>query len=143
MFRSMRLPFLFHIALSLAVCLCAAAQILSLPTGDERKTVTLTEQDDGGQVCLSTGDRLVVRLKAQFGTGYSWQLVKNDSGQLRPLGKPEVQTQERDAPGAAEYQIFRFEALAAGTSVLELHYVRPWEKDASPQKTFRVEVQIR
>lgn len=36
-----------------------------------------------------------------------------------------------------------FRALAPGRTELRLAYRRPWEKDAPPGKTFRVEVVIR
>ncbi|MGB8509740.1 MAG: protease inhibitor I42 family protein [Pyrinomonadaceae bacterium] len=117
----------------------AAAALSGAYAGDK---VTVTEKEAGGKVCLSKGDVLAVRLEAQLGTGYGWQVVKYRSQQLELLGEPEQETPDKGAPGAIEHQIFRFKAQSSGSTALELQYVRPWEKNAKPLKTYRVEVVV-
>jgi len=108
-----------------------------------QETVTVTDSDNGRQVSLARGGTLTVRLEAIPGTGYGWKLVKAAPDQLTPLGESVLETSKEGVPGAREHQVFRFRARASGSGVLELHSVRPWEKDVPPAKTYRLEVQVR
>jgi predicted secreted protein len=81
------------------------------------RVFTLSEKDNGRKIRLRKSDILVLKLQAQFGTGYSWQV-------------------------AASNKIFRFKAKQAGQVELELRYVRVWEKEAQALKTFRLKLQI-
>ncbi len=46
------------------------------------RTVKITDNDNSGQVTLNVGDTLVVRLRSNPSTGYSWQMAQNDSSLL-------------------------------------------------------------
>jgi inhibitor of cysteine peptidase len=120
----------------------------ALPTGCSSaaplaESVALTEQDNNREINLGKGATLTIRLEAQLGTGYSWQTAKYEAEVLKPVGKPAIEKSETKKVGGVEHQIFRFRALKAGSSVLELHYVRPWQKDVPPLRIFRVTVQVR
>ncbi len=133
----------FYVISALLLCVLAVTCGRADAGGAGEKTVTLGDEDGGGSVCLAPGDVLVVRLEAQLGTGYGWQVAKNDRKLLRQHGDPELESPGRGRPGAKERQVFRFTALAAGKAPLELHYARPWDKEASPLKTYRVEVEVK
>ena len=120
-----------------------APAALSWQQPGEGPQVTITEQDDGGTVTVARKGTLVVRLKSQMGTGYGWQVARNDGRRLKLLGPPEQENSQGGLPGGDEHQIFRFKALRSGTTLLELRYVRPWEKGKPPSKTFRLEVRVR
>jgi len=105
--------------------------------------VTVTDRDDRGDVTLAAGQTLVVRLGVTLGTGFSWQVVTNNARILEPAEPPRIEPPERPAPGAVEHQVFRFTARAKGSTVLELHYLRPWEKGAKPARTYRVTAMVR
>jgi len=77
------------------------------------------------------------------GTGYSWQIIKNDPDKLKSLGDSVLKPIEAEAPGASENQVFRFLAQNLGSTMLELHYLRPWERNLPPLKTYKINVQIR
>ena len=139
----MTLLFSTYILLVSLLCCSAAATSSWKQTGAGDRQVTVTEQNSGQIVSVLRESTLVVRLKSQLGTGYGWQLMKNDARRLKPLGQPDQESSQGGLPGGEEYQIFRFKALRSGTSLLELHYVRPWEKTARPSKIFRIRVQIR
>jgi len=109
------------------------------PSGD----VVVTERDAGGEVGITRGATLIVRLSAQLGTGYSWQISENDPSHLRLLGPPSLERSGNDQPGATQEQVFRFVAEKPGTTPLMLRYRRPWEPDAPPARTFSVHVRIR
>jgi inhibitor of cysteine peptidase len=131
---------------ALVLCLTAGLYCIGLSqltiAGADRRTVTLTDQNNGETIQLKKGDLLVVRLEAQFGVGYLWQIARNRSSRLRLQGKPEQESPVRGVPDATEHQVFRFRAQAAGASTLELHYLHPWEKDVAPKKVYRISVRI-
>jgi inhibitor of cysteine peptidase len=104
------------------------------------KTVTVTEKDNGATIKLSKADRLVVRLEVQGGTGFTWKIAKIDEAVLKPMGKPDVEKPEKPKPGGKVVHIYRFTVEKAGTSNLEMHYARPFEKDKAPAKTFKLKV---
>ncbi len=120
----------------------AAATLSWQQTGEDGQ-VTVTEKDEGGTVAVARKGTLVVRLKSQLGTGYGWQVVRNDGRRLKLLGPPEQENSQGGLPGGEEHQIFRFKALRSGTTLLELRYIRPWEKGKQPLKTFRLKVRVR
>ena len=50
------------------------------------RTVTVTEKDNNSKVELNKGDTLAVILDFSPGTGYPWQIAKNDVNVLEPGG---------------------------------------------------------
>lgn len=133
---------LLPLVLCVAACFCVAADNPAPASKQDGKKVTVTEKDNGGETCLARGDVLVVRLEAQYGTGYGWSVVKYEREVLEQLGEPEQESPGRGRPGSVEHQVYRFKALAAGSTSLELHYLRPWEKDKQPLKTYKINVSI-
>ncbi|HEY7543787.1 MAG TPA: protease inhibitor I42 family protein [Blastocatellia bacterium] len=124
-----------------AACLSLSAQCsTSLSAKD---TVTVTDKDNGKKISLAKGNMLIVRLEARPGTGYGWQVAKNEADKLKPEGEPTLEPPDKEVMDGIEHQVFRFKAISEGTITLELHYVRPWEKEAPPEKTYSIEVQIR
>lgn len=139
----LRYPILLaHILLVSAYSSGAVVAFSWQPTSEDDQ-VTVSELDEGKTVALATKGTLVIRLKSQLGTGYGWQVARNDNRRLRLLSRPEQENSQGGLPGGEEHQIFRFKALRAGTTLIELHYVRPWEKDTRPLRTFRLRIRIR
>ena len=122
--------------LCLAIMVLAGCEI----TQDSHGVVAVTDKFNNGEIHLQPGDTLSVRLKTQGGTGYEWQVVHCDEVQLSPLGDASESLGDELA-GGVMYQVFRFQAQHAGTSTLELHYRRSWEKQA-PAKVYRITVHI-
>lgn len=112
----------------------------NLALANDAKTVTVTEKENGAKVKLAKGDTLVVRLEVQSGTAFGWKIAKNDDKVIKPPGKPEIERPDKPKPGGKVTQIFRFSAEASGNCELELHYVRPFDKDKAPAKTFKLSV---
>ncbi len=109
------------------------------------RTVTVTEKDNNSAVELNKGDTLAVILDFSPGTGYSWQIAKNDANVLEPEGKPVLSggTEQKNMPGGGEQATFRFKALNSGMTVIALHHKRPWEKGKEPLKVFSITVNIK
>ena len=128
-----------------ALVLAGALALLSGPApADEAKdkTVTATDKEDKGKVTVPKGGTLVVKLPITTGTGYTWEVAKNDTDRLKLAGKPTMEKPDKPVPGAKTTQVFRFEAAAAGTTELTLEYKRPFEKDKPPAKTYRLTVKV-
>jgi inhibitor of cysteine peptidase len=129
-----------------ALFLAGALALLSGPPArsDEAKdkAVTVTDKQDKGKVTVPKGGSLVVKLPITTGTGYTWVVAKDNTEQLKPVGKPTVEKPDKPVPGARTTQVFRFDAAAAGTSELTLEYKRPFEKDKPAAKTFRLTVKV-
>jgi len=104
------------------------------------QAVIVLDESSSGSVGLAVGRRLEIRLKAQLGAGFSWNLdgsggtaVKLLGERLDPLGTAE---------GSPSVQVFTFEAAAPGEAHLTFAYRRPWLKTQPPAKllTFIVRV---
>ena len=131
----------------LLCCLLGVASIgapppRATPAAAAAQETTLTESDDGRQIELGRGATLVVKLKAQFGTGYRWMVAANDGRRLQPAGESVVAGGGADGDSNGETQIFRFQARRSGRVRLVINYVRSWEKEAAPLKTFRLTIKI-
>jgi predicted secreted protein len=105
------------------------------------RTITLTEKDDARTIRLKKGDVLVLKLKAQFGTGYRWRVGINNKSRLQFVSES-VQDADKNSESGFETQIFRFKAVKAGQFWLGFDYLRVWEKGVKPLKTIRLKIQI-
>ncbi|MCL5772887.1 MAG: protease inhibitor I42 family protein [Firmicutes bacterium] len=137
MFLNTKIKLIIFIALLFAAFLSLSATVFSAA----ENTVTVTQKDS--KAALVKGDVLVVKLEMTAGTGYSWQVEKNDAGKLQPVGKPQFEQFKKGVAGGNGYQVFRFKAKAAGTIELKLNYLRSWEKNKAPAKTYAITVEIK
>jgi inhibitor of cysteine peptidase len=112
-------------------------------TGEKVDKISiLTDKDTGGSVKLARGAMLEVKLPATAGTGFTWQIVKNNPEQLVLQGKSQIIRPDKKVVGGKQTQVFRFKAEGIGTSDLEIVYRRPFEKGKAPAKMFSVTVTI-
>ena len=111
----------------------------AIQAGDD-KPVTLTDKDTGSTVKLAKGAMLEVKLPSTAGTGFTWQIVKNNPEQLVLQERSQIIRPDKKLVGGKQTQLFRFKAEWVGTSDLEIVYRRPFEKGKAPAKTFAVTV---
>ncbi|MBI5232127.1 MAG: protease inhibitor I42 family protein [Coriobacteriales bacterium] len=102
----------------------------------------LTEADSGSTQEMQTGQLAVITLDANPSTGYEWQVDGEVPAQLAQSGEPEFEA-ESDAIGAGGKERWSFMAKETGEGTLKLIWLRPWEKDTPPAKTFEVKVSVR
>jgi len=110
------------------------------------KEVKLDASANGSQVELKKGQALVITLESNPSTGYRWEVVELDESILRQMGEPEFKVsdpREPPPPGAGGWETWRFEAVSAGQTALELVYRRPWEEGVEPLETFSLQVVVR
>ena len=120
---------------------CGPTSVSPTLAADAQEDVVLREAEADSRAIVARDGELVIDLEAVPGTGYSWALVEHDASQLELLGDEMVEGDD-DEPGARERHMFRFRALSAGTSAIELHYRRPFEKDKPPEQTYRVTIEV-
>ena len=106
-------------------------------------TVTVGDQDNGKDIDLTTGGILLVKLKSNPSTGYSWS-VSGDPSPLRLEKTSYVKnTKSAKAVGAPGRQVLRFGVSSSGMATLTVVYRRSWEYNAPPAQTFSVRVNVR
>ena len=129
----------FFVLLALLISLAAAA---CGGGGAGPENVYIADEDDNGQsVTMSVGDMLQLMLAENPTTGYTWAIVTNDEDVLAPSGEPAYEV-ESEAIGAGGTKTFMFQALAPGTSVLQMVNARQWETAVVPAETFELTIQV-
>ena len=104
----------------------------------------LTEDDNGKTIKVKVGDLVAISLKGNPTTGFSWRTAKLDGKAIEQIGDPKYTT-NRHRPGMVGVGgtfLFKFKAAKSGKTEVNLEYVRPWEKDKKPVKTFAVTVEV-
>jgi predicted secreted protein len=139
-----RAIFLTAIAVLFCFGTISKAYTYSAPMPEKKQaTLKVTEKENGKKVYIAKGDLLSIKLETQPGTGYGWEIAKYDSTRTK-LVKDSVQEGSGSGmPGGVEHYVFLFKALTRGSAELKLIYVRSWEKEVEPAKTFSIKLQIR
>lgn len=103
------------------------------------KTVMITQAQNQSKVKVKKDANFQVLLNANPTTGFDWRILSYDSTVIEIKKKSFIKsdTQRMGAPGK---QVFKFKAIAAGTTDLRLIYVRPWERATSEADSFRVQI---
>jgi len=128
---------------------CLVALVVSLPLSAEEKKAeekkaekVVTEKDNDTTVQLSKGETLLVKLRVQGGTGYTWVVAGNSDTALAQ-GKPSTEKVAGAAVGGPVLMVFPFTARGEGQSKLELHYKRPFEKEKEPARKVKFTVTVK
>lgn len=123
-------------AVVLSLLLAGCATMKSIPT--------LTERDNGRDIHIAVGERLIVKLASNATTGYRWAAPPPAEPVLRQLD--EATYVPNMAPpgmvGVGGTETFEFKALKAGQETLQIQYARSWEKDVAPARVFSLNVTV-
>ena len=92
----------------------------------------LTEADAGTTREVPVNSTVEIRLRAQLGTGYSWQLVTPDEDGFHSVGASTISP--GPLPGGWQEQIFSFTATKPGYYHLGFAYRQPW---TAPEQALR------
>ncbi len=114
---------------------------------EEGKKATFVMSDDvETHITVQSRGDFAFKIKSNPTTGYSWALQKPVDETLLKFKGIKIAEQEPQAEhpllGAPTYEIFVFEALQPGSTVVHLQYRRPWEKDAPPIQTHKIYITI-
>jgi len=117
--------------------------VLALFSGCGANGTSLTEADSGKQITMKPGDIVTLTLASNPTTGYSWLVMEIDDTVLVQDGDPEYKPSpgSEGLVGAGGTETFRFKAVSAGATSLNLGYMRPWES-VQPIETFKVQVVV-
>ncbi len=113
---------------------------IKLPPGP----ATLTEAANGRTVAAAVGQVIMVRLRSNPSTGYSWAkpVLKGrsvvQSGKMKYAARP-----ARGMVGAGGATATAFKAVRRGTTTITMGYRRPWEKGKAPARTFAVTIEVK
>ena len=130
------------------ICLTTVSALVGTGCATRPVTHTVTQADNGTTVNLSTGDYLVVHLESNPSTGYSWQTPELNSWVIAPTKRPSfspsnaTNAEGQKLMGAAGTFTQEYRAVGPGTATLKLSYMRPWETNAEPGKTFDLTVVV-
>jgi predicted secreted protein len=106
--------------------------------GGPRRVVVKAQ--NGQDMQIGTNDVLIVRLRAQAGTGYSWAVTA--APLFLRLSQEHTKPAGRTIPGAPEVQLFTFKPIGSGHAPLSFAYRRQWEADQPPARTYNVKVSV-
>ena len=104
--------------------------------------IVLTEADAGKTIEAAVGQEVVVRLAWNPTTGFRWTVGPVEGDAMVPKGRVAYEPPGRALPGAVGTFVARFLAVREGEASVAMRYVRPWEKDREPAKTFAVTVNV-
>ena len=91
---------------------------------------------------LRVGDVFEVRFDSNASTGHEWRVARQDEKHLQCVGEPRFIAPDDNTPGATGFQVFSFQTLKKGQTILKLLYARPWEDGKAPAQTFWVRLDI-
>ena len=118
---------------ALAAALCAIVMVAA-----GTRMHRLTESDNGGELSVAVGDAIEIALPENPGTGYRW--IVRAGGE--PCLSLESERFERvgSMPGRGGVHHWTFKTVAAGSAAIEMSYVRPWEKNVPPARSFTIKL---
>ncbi len=105
--------------------------------------VAFTEADNGKTVKATVGQMIVVTLKANATTRYSWAVANAGGPALQQVGKIayKADAASKGTVGVGGVSVATFKAVQAGTATIELQYCLPGEMNKGPAKAFSVTIQ--
>jgi inhibitor of cysteine peptidase len=104
--------------------------------------VKIDAGDAGKTIQLSAGDTLEVSLEGNPSTGYTWEIVSG-LDLLEQEVEPEFSAASQQVVGSSGIVRFEFKPVSTGETVLELVYLRPFERDLDPLQTFSVNLVVK
>ena len=102
--------------------------------------VTIDGGDAGTTVAVDVGETLRVELEGNPTTGYEWEVSAVDDAVLR--FEDSDFDPDSDAEGASGIVTLEFEAVGAGSTLLELIYRPPWEPPSGSHQRYTVTVSV-
>jgi len=109
----------------------------------------MQQQHISQEVEVAVGDSLIVTLCSNPTTGFEWSETAQISDQtvLQQIDHkyvaPEAKGDKPPAPGTPGQEVWTFQALKKGTSVISLEYSRPWEGGEKGEWTFELTVVVK
>ena len=91
---------------------------------------------------MGVGDKVTVKLCSNATTGYSWDYTMTGDNAIKEEDH-DFEEPDSDVVGAAGIEVWTFEGVESGTTIVEMTYSRPWEADTEPAWTYKMTVTIK
>jgi len=105
----------------------ASLALITACAADTARTIEVNSGTYAGDtITMRTGDTLLLRLRSNPGTGYTWARDEAAADAVTLLDST-FAAPATSAVGAPGEQLFRFLGQNPGSATLALYYARPWE----------------
>ena len=101
-----------------------------------------TYSDPSATITVKQGEEFTISLDSNRTTGYRWMLAGEPDGRVVRHLKTDYLPAGNRRTGAGGLEVWSFVAVSRGKTVVTLHYLRPWEKDASPARKVEFSVLV-
>lgn len=108
--------------------------------GGGAKLMHIDQNYNGREVTLAVGQDLELALSENRTTGFRWDL-KNKAEPTCALVSSTFDPPKGHTGNGGVHR-WQFRAVHAGSGEIELEYRRPWEKDATPTKVYKVGIRV-
>ncbi len=111
--------------------------------GETPEPAYASEAESGRTVALAVAQELFVTLSSNASTGYSWSYQSTPDGVLSAVGEAEYLPDQPVLPGSGGRERFRFRAVRAGRTTVELEYRQQWDAASAAAETATYSVVVR
>jgi len=101
------------------------------------------ERQNGQTLKLAPGEVFEIVLAENPTTGHRWYVAATGAPFCTLQSDAYEPPTGQATPGRGGLHRWKFQAAEPGAGAIELVYRRPWEKDTSPARTFRLHVEVR
>lgn len=132
-------------AMLIVAAVARAVEPVAAPTKQGKKTMQIMDADNGKTIKMAVPTSFNVALKGNATTGFQWKLDKIDGDAVQQKGKTDYvpDKHKEGMTGSGGAFIFSFNVTKAAKTKIRLIYVRPWEKDTPPAKTYELVIDSR
>ena len=123
-----------------SVSFCVASG--SVQSRHEAPSITITKDQNGRQVAVPKGTRILMELPFLGSAGYGWHIEKVDGNLLQFLQEETKPIDSTGRIGGPVLGVWHFLAVRQGTASIEMKYYRIWEGPDTASDHFVVEIKV-
>jgi inhibitor of cysteine peptidase len=115
--------------------------VAGVAAGTCAQELVLTEQDNGQTVGAVVSQSILVNLRGNPSTGFTWLLTSTNGDSVVPTGPAAYTPDAGGGPGSPGTFSFPFRAVHSGATTLTLDYLKSWEPTNVTQ-TFSATIEV-
>ncbi len=90
---------------------------------------------------IEVGDKVYIELCSNPSTGFKWNYDMSGDSALKEEGY-DFEEPDGDVVGASGKEVWTFEAIEKGTTVINMEYSQPWQGGIKGEWTYRINVVV-
>ena len=90
---------------------------------------------------IEVGDKIYVELCSNPSTGFKWSYEMSVDNVIKEEGY-DFEEPDSNVVGASGKEIWTFEAIEKGTTVIDMQYSQPWDGGIKGEWTYRINVTV-